>query len=230
MNCKYCSQTLRKDNTRGICYKCWNSSPEGREYKRIWTQTHQEQHNACGRAWKQGNREKVRQSSFKRYEANKTVILGKQKIYYDNNREARSQYQKDNRLLVNVNRQKWLANNPEARLGTRIRGRIGKLLKKALRTGESTSAVLNLGCTLTELKVFIESKFAPGMSWSNWSKTGWHLDHITPLCAFDLKDPEQFKKACHYSNLQPLWAVDNLSKSGKFETINPTSDSIPYIA
>lgn len=41
---------------------------------------------------------------------------------------------------------------------------------------------------------------------------GWHIDHIKPLCSFDLKDKVQFKEACHYSNLQPLWAKDNLNK------------------
>ena len=54
------------------------------------------------------------------------------------------------------------------------------------------------------------------MSWENHSQTGWHIDHIKPLSRFDLSDREQFLEACHYSNLQPLWAEDNLSKSDNF--------------
>lgn len=53
------------------------------------------------------------------------------------------------------------------------------------------------------------------MSWENYGKNGWHLDHIIPLSAFDLTDPEQLKIACHYTNIQPLWARDNLVKSNK---------------
>jgi len=61
----------------------------------------------------------------------------------------------------------------------------------------------------------LESKFQEGMSWENYGKNGWHLDHIIPLSAFDLTDPEQLKIACHYTNIQPLWARDNLVKSNK---------------
>ena len=53
------------------------------------------------------------------------------------------------------------------------------------------------------------------MSWSNWGKV-WELDHIIPLHKFDLTDREQFVKACHYTNLQPMWAKDNLSKNNRF--------------
>lgn len=51
------------------------------------------------------------------------------------------------------------------------------------------------------------------MTWNNWALHGWHIDHILPLSKFDLSDPEQVKIACNYTNLQPLWAEDNLRKS-----------------
>jgi len=53
------------------------------------------------------------------------------------------------------------------------------------------------------------------MSWDNWTKDGWHIDHIIPLAAFDLTDREQVKQACHYTNLRPMWAEENLSKGAK---------------
>jgi hypothetical protein len=48
------------------------------------------------------------------------------------------------------------------------------------------------------------------MTWDNWTTDGWHIDHIKPLASsFDLTDRKQFLEACHYTNLQPLWAKDN---------------------
>jgi hypothetical protein len=76
-----------------------------------------------------------------------------------------------------------------------------------------------LGCTIQELKIHLESQFEEGMSWENYSKAGWHVDHIRPCASFDLTDPTQQKQCFHYSNLQPLWAKDNLSKGSKWKTI-----------
>jgi hypothetical protein len=63
------------------------------------------------------------------------------------------------------------------------------------------------------LKKYIESKFKEGMSWDNYGVYGWHLDHIIPLSS--AKNEEELKSLCHYTNLQPLWAFDNLSKFNK---------------
>ncbi len=73
-----------------------------------------------------------------------------------------------------------------------------------------------IGCSWIDFKIYLESKFTEGMSWDNYGK--WHIDHIVPLSSFDLSDPVQLEKACHYTNLQPLWAKDNLKKSNKIIT------------
>jgi hypothetical protein len=99
------------------------------------------------------------------------------------------------------------------KLGKRLRVRLYNAIRKNLKTG---SAVRDLGCTLDQLKTHLESLFQPGMTWDNWGKYGWHIDHIIPLSAFNLMDREQLLKACHYTNLQPLWAFDNLSKKDKY--------------
>jgi len=70
-----------------------------------------------------------------------------------------------------------------------------------------------VGCSIDFLKQHLENKFKPGMSWKNYGK--WHIDHIRPCASFDLRKPAEQKKCFHYSNLQPLWAKENLVK-GKF--------------
>ena len=68
------------------------------------------------------------------------------------------------------------------------------------------------GCTFDEFFAHIESKMVDGMTWDNYGLHGWHMDHIRPLASFDLSDESQVKLANHYTNVQPLWAKDNLSK------------------
>jgi len=80
---------------------------------------------------------------------------------------------------------------------------------------KSNSTTKSLGCTIVELKIYLESKFQPNMSWDNYGE--WHLDHIKPLASFDLNNPDEYAKACHYTNLQPLWAIDNIKKSDSLE-------------
>jgi HNH endonuclease. len=55
------------------------------------------------------------------------------------------------------------------------------------------------------------------MSWDNYGRDGWHIDHIRPCASFDLTDPEQQRQCFHYTNLQPLWAADNIRKGAKWQ-------------
>ena len=73
------------------------------------------------------------------------------------------------------------------------------------------------GCKIDFLMGYLESKFTSGMTWKNHKLYGWHIDHIIPLSSFDLTDRDQYLKACHYTNLQPLWAVDNIRKGNKLK-------------
>ena len=104
--------------------------------------------------------------------------------------------------------------DPEFKLERNLRCRLYHALKnqkadKKYRTKQLT------GCELPFLKGYIEANFVEGMTWENHGE--WHLDHIKPCCSFDLQEEEQQKKCFHYTNLQPLWAQDNLSKGGKYE-------------
>lgn len=99
-----------------------------------------------------------------------------------------------------------------------LRNRLSSAIKNRNKAG---SAVKDLGCSIEEFIKYIEEKFyhepntGEVMSWENRGRYGWHLDHIIPLASFDLTDREQFLKACHYTNYQPLWWWQNLSKGDK---------------
>jgi hypothetical protein len=96
-----------------------------------------------------------------------------------------------------------------------------RLLIAVKHDQKSGSAVRDLGCSIPEFKAYIARQFLPGMSWDNWSRSGWHLDHIRPLVSFDLTDPEQLKQAVHYTNLRPLWAPENLRKDCHKRRVSP---------
>lgn len=92
----------------------------------------------------------------------------------------------------------------------RLKHNIRQRVRMAINGTKSQSVTKNLGCSWNDLKTHLESLFVAGMTWDNYGRTGWHIDHIKPLSFFNLSDNKEFQKACHYTNLQPLWAKDNL--------------------
>lgn len=126
----------------------------------------------------------------------------------------RKLYNKNNREKIREYVRKKYATDPEFKLRSRIRGRLYSITKNNVKHG---SGIKNLGCTIEEYKKYLESKFLEGMSWDNWNYKGWHIDHIKPLSLFNLKDKEEYLKAFHYKNTQPMWSTDNHKKSNKYE-------------
>jgi len=100
------------------------------------------------------------------------------------------------------------------RLTKNLRTRLNTAIRRKYKSG---SSVRDLGCSIQEFIVYMESLFQPGMTWDNWSRLGWHIDHIKPLSSFDLTNREELLTAVHYTNLQPLWAKDNISKGNKIK-------------
>lgn len=109
---------------------------------------------------------------------------------------------------VNSRRQ----SDPGFRLRMNLRHRIWTALAGGIKSGATADLV---GCSMEELRLHLERQFLPGMSWENYGKHGWHVDHVKPCASFDLTDPEQQRQCFHYSNLQPLWAADNIRKGAK---------------
>ena len=134
-----------------------------------------------------------------------------QKWIKNNDRsEYRRQYALDNRERLTANKNTKYSNDPLFKLKEILKTRLSKAITRGQKDG---SAVKDLGCSVEELKIHLESKFQPGMTWENYGE--WHIDHVVPLAKFDLLNREELLKACNYTNLQPLWAIDNIKKRDK---------------
>ena len=155
----------------------------------------------CRRKYREANREKTAEYDREYNKANRKKVAERTRKWHKANPGYNREY---NRKRRNEDIQYKLAGNLRSRLYDAIKG-----------GAKNGSAVSDLGCSIGELKIYLEARFDDGMSWNNWSLDGWHVDHRQPLSSFDLTDREQLKKACHYTNLQPLWAKDNLSKHDK---------------
>ena len=124
-------------------------------------------------------------------------------------------WRKDNRKKIQAGNTKYEKNrkltDPEFKLLLTLRSRLKSALKrKNVKKGSSTLELT--GCELPFLKEYLEDQFTEGMTWENHGL--WHVDHIQPCCSFDLQNLEEQQTCFHYTNLQPLWAKDNLSKGG----------------
>ena len=156
---------------------------------------------------------------------NKKKIQIRMKDYYINNKEKISK-KHENYYLINREKiaiqqkgykRKQMKTNPIFRLGSLLRRRLLHAIRGNYKSG---SAVQDLGCTIPELKFYLEGQFKDGMTWDNWTRVdlnemAWNIDHKIPLVFFDLTDREQLLKAVHYTNLQPMWAKENLRKHNK---------------
>jgi hypothetical protein len=164
------------------------------------------------------NKDEIKEYKKAYYEANKNEVNLYKKTWYETNKDKvktrQKSYRTANKDKENEYRRNRAKNDVQFKLTKNLRSRLRCALKNNQKLG---SAVKDLGCSIDELKVYLESKFKPGMSWANWGMYGWHIDHIKPLASFDLTDHKQLLEACHYTNLQPLWANDNLSKGDKLE-------------
>ena len=210
-------------NITGLTLKCLGTSGENAIKK------------AKKRKWYLKNKEKIIKKASKYYLENKEKIKKRQqitnKIYYNNNREkikekSRKYYckNKEKKLLKNKiyrinNKEKvkahdiWRSkNNINRKLSLLLRRRTLLALKD---NSKSKNTMYLLGVENIEfLWKHLELTFKPGMTRENHGK--WHVDHIRPCSSFDLSKPEEQAKCFHYTNLQALWAHENLSKGSKY--------------
>jgi len=136
--------------------------------------------------WKANNREKIKEYN-KEYKSTKEF------------REYRNEYQRDQ-----------YANNELYKLRKTISTFCWRVTD-AVKQQKELQSLEYLGCSLDEFKLHIESLWLEGMTWENHGVDGWHIDHKIPLDWF-VKNSDDPWEANYFTNLQPLWAADNLSK------------------
>lgn len=201
--CKACISLINKD------YRKRNPN-KLKEYNKLRHIKEREKNLEYQRTYRKNNKEVLAKKDSERKK--KAMLENPEKI-----REYKRKSSKKNKVKTYQKNRTKLKEDINYKLSTILRQRINKALTGNYKSG---SAVKDLGCCISEFKIYLESKFQVGMTWENYGRYGWHIDHIIPLSYYNLSIREQFLKACHYTNLQPLWALENLQKGNRMELIN----------
>ena len=221
--CEFHKEPKKIGTYRAKCKLCIN------EESRNYSKNNREKRNQIQKNWRKENQEKVKNYRKKYYDINpKKFILISRNYRLHNNEKIKIQLR--NYYIKNLNYhkerlKKWREINKENikkykklryendlsyKLVTNCRNRINGFLKtKNLSKYNKTFEFI--GCSTEDLKLHLEKQFKHGMSWDNRGE--WHIDHIIPLSSANTE--EDVFKLCHYTNLQPLWAKENLQKSNK---------------
>ena len=218
--CKSCVKAYYEANKKKIVerIKAYNEANKEKiaEQKKAYNEANKEKIAAQNKAYHETNKEKIAERKKAYKQSNKEKIAAQNKAYREDNKEKIAAYRKDNKEKIaaycRARRKSDLIYNLSCRCRGRIRAAIkAKGFKKTTKTAEM------LGCDWEFLKSHIESQFTEGMSWENRDK--WHIDHIIPLAS--ASSEEEVIKLSHFSNLQPLWAEENLKKADKIIECQP---------
>ena len=164
------------------------------------------------------NKVQLLEKQKKYYESNKGSILKKYQEYVKNNSKKTSKNQKEYRTKNKEGLREYINQYKRKRRQTdiifKLRDNIShrtRQIFKYFNTEKKNKTFDIVGCSPEFLKEHLENQFVVGMGWDN--RNEWHIDHIIPLSS--AKTEEELYGLCHYTNLQPLWAEDNLKKSNK---------------
>lgn len=191
---------------RGQCKECMKKYNQKR-YQRIKEEL-KKQH----KIYRANNKTKIAESNKKYQIKNKNKIKEYHKKYYQKNIKKIKEYKEKYKKRRNKSVKEKRKNNINFKLKNNLRIRIYKVLKGI---NKSKSTMKLVGCSISHLKQYLQKQFKKRMSWKNYGKYGWHIDHIIPCCSFDLSKPSEQRKCFNYINLQPLWAEENLRKGRK---------------
>lgn len=173
---------------------------------------------AWARSYNQKNRFIISEKRKRYYEKHRCEILANNKKWRAEHKDERRVYQREySRKHKKIRRE----NNPTYKFIETIRRRISVALRTNNKSGKSVEL---LGCSAKFGRQYIEDQWYSNkltgepMSWKNHNSAGagrWQIHHIIPLQYFDMNNPEEQRKAFHYSNCQPLWFEDHLEAHRK---------------
>jgi len=175
----------------------------------------------CVRAYRKqyywSNRERIRASEA----ALRPRYTQRQQDYQERTKERTWAYHKEynKRPEVKARYSKWSKAHRHAHPTKRLTHSLRVLLNRAVKGKHKSNRALGfLGCDIESFKAHLEFLFQEGMTWQNYGRSGWHIDHIIPCSRFDFTNPEEQARCFHYTNMQPLWAHENLRKHNKLPT------------
>jgi len=196
---------------------------ELKKYMKIYRQNHKIEISELQKEWYKLNKQKILiqrkkyRCNHKKYIRewrlrNHNKLLLYYKKYREEHKEQIKKYQKEHQKERHLWSKRKMKKSISFRMTKYLRTRIYNALKYNYK---SQSTIKLLGCSIDFLKKYLQLKFQSGMSFENYGK--WHVDHIKPCAKFDLSKASEQKKCFNYTNLQPLWAEDNLRKHSKLE-------------
>lgn len=203
-----------RQTSNGCCQICTYTNASSKQYKKEWAAKNQDY---MRKASRKSAAKKMREIYSDPILTSNYREEARLRAQTEHSKAMRKQWAEQNSEKIRGYTQahnRKRSGNPELKIAHRLRERVRTALKhcQGIKTGRTESLV---GCTWAKLRTHLEFQFTDGMT---WEKMGlWHIDHIRPCASFDLTDPEQQKECFHFSNLQPLWAEDNLRKSDKWE-------------
>lgn len=193
-----------------------------RAYRKKYTDAHPDRHAASIKKHRTEHRDRVRARCANWKKDNPEKMRKMERALYSKKAVERAAQAREWRRQ-NTDKQKATRKrayekrkqNPHYRLDDAIRANIVRGLDEG--TKNRNKAYDLLGYSPERLRMHLEAQFKDGMCWQNYGE--WHVDHIRPLCSFEYATPqdEQFKRAWSIDNLQPLWAIENHRKGGRFE-------------
>lgn len=211
--CKGCSK---------IAYAEWLA--RNPDYHAKWREENKDRIDAVDRIWRENNKERIKENGARWRAENAEHVKEYNRAWREENkikhRDANYKWRDENPDKTKEIKRRChekVKDNPRHKIDTAMRAGMHVGITSGSKKGRRWESLV--GYTVEELMTHLERRFLPGMTWENYGRGGWHIDHRVPRSAFNYETPDHidFKRCWSLDNLQPLWERDNISKGSKLE-------------